>query len=152
MFRGIKKIKIDTKGRMAMPTKTREQLTEVCGGQTILTASPDGCLAMYPVAEFEKIQYSLSKLPATSKRAARLKRLLIAHATDLEWDSQGRVVIPPELREYAGIQKSVAMVGQIQKFEIWDEQTWNSRVNQWKQDELEEKDETTLEALDELVF
>jgi MraZ protein len=152
MFRGIKKIKIDAKGRMAMPTKYREQLTDVCGGQTIMTVDPDGCLSLYPVAVWEQIEHKLSKMPSLNSRARRLKRLLVGHATDIEWDGQGRILIPPELREFASITKNAVMIGQMQKFELWDETIWNDRRDKWKQEELEEEGIDMPSELEDLVY
>ncbi len=137
---------------MALPTKYREQLTEVCGGQIILTVDPDGCLALYPVAEWEKVELQIGKLPSMHPLSKKLKRTLVAHATDMEWDSQGRILIPPELREYAAIGKAAVMVGQMHKFEIWDEAHWNQQQEQWKKEELLLEGSEATEAMQNLVF
>ncbi len=152
MFQGIKTIKIDLKGRMALPTKNREQLTEICGGHTILTVDPSGCLSMYPIAVWEKIAHKLGQIPSLNTRGSRLKRLLIGHAEEIEWDSQGRILIPAKLREFAAIQKTAVMVGQLQKFEIWDEATWNDNCHKWKQEELEETGIEMPAEFEDLVY
>lgn len=125
MFRGLTSINLDEKGRLAIPTKYRSELQECCESQLIVTVSLDRCLLLYPLPEWEVIERQLVKLPSLNKQAKLLQRRLIGHATDCEMDSQGRFLIPDPLRKKAGLEKRVAFVGQGNKFEIWDEETWH---------------------------
>ncbi|MEQ6343038.1 MAG: division/cell wall cluster transcriptional repressor MraZ [Gammaproteobacteria bacterium] len=127
MFRGVTSLSLDTKGRMAMPAKYRDRLQDLCGGQLVITVDRDDrCLLVYPLPEWEEIERKLAKLPSLNKQARRLQRLLIGHATECELDSAGRILLPPKLREYAGLDKQVMLLGQVNKFELWDEQVWNA--------------------------
>ena len=124
-FRGINNLALDTKGRMAMPSRYRERLLENCDGQLVVTVDPDGCLLVYPLPEWEIIESKLVKLPSFNKRAKSIQRLLIGHATECDMDGQGRILLPTLLREYAGLTKKIVMIGQGKKFEIWDEEVWS---------------------------
>jgi MraZ protein len=138
LFRGVNSINLDEKGRLAMPTRYRAELRECCDGQLVVTVGLDKCLALYPLPEFEEIERKLVKLPSLNKQAKRLQRLLIGHATECELDGQGRFLIPEPLRRFAGLEKRLALVGQGNKFEIWDEDLWNSNRDQWIEDERSE--------------
>lgn len=131
MFRGINAINLDEKGRMAVPTKYRAELAEVCEGQLILTVGFDRCLLLLPLPTFEDVERKLMKLPMMDPRVQRVKRLLIGHAAECELDGQGRFLIPELLRNFARISKRVALVGQGNVFEIWNEETWNESREQW---------------------
>ena len=124
-FRGINNLALDTKGRMAMPSRYRERLLEVCGGRLVVTVDPDSCLLVYPLPEWEIIESKLVQLPSFNKRAKAIQRLLIGHATECDMDGQGRILLPTLLREYASLSKKIVMIGQGKKFEIWDEEVWN---------------------------
>ena len=130
-FRGINNIAVDAKGRMAMPARYRERLLEACGGRLIVTVDQDHCLLVYPLPEWEVIEEKLINLPSLNKQSRLLQRLLIGHATDLEMDGQGRVLLPAMLREYAGLQKKAVLIGQGKKLEIWDEETWAKSQEEW---------------------
>ena len=124
-FRGINNLALDTKGRMAMPSRYRERLLEVCGGRLVVTVDPDSCLLVYPLPEWEIIESKLIQLPSFNRRAKSIQRLLIGHATECDMDAQGRILLPTLLRDYASLSKKIVMIGQGKKFEIWDEETWN---------------------------
>jgi MraZ protein len=130
-FRGINNISIDAKGRMAMPARYRERLLESCGGRLVVTVDRDHCLLVYPLPEWEIIETKLVQLPSLNKQARLLQRLLIGHATELEMDAQGRILLPSILRDYAGVSKKAVLIGQGKKFEIWDEDTWNESQEEW---------------------
>ncbi|MCW8922625.1 MAG: division/cell wall cluster transcriptional repressor MraZ [Gammaproteobacteria bacterium] len=124
-FRGINNVALDTKGRMAVPSRYRERVLEACGGRLVVTVDPDSCLLVYPLPEWETIESKLIKLPSLNRQARSIQRLLIGHATECEMDGQGRILLPALLREYAGLGKKIVMIGQGKKFEIWDEEAWN---------------------------
>jgi MraZ protein len=130
-FRGINNIALDAKGRMAMPARYRERLLECCGGRLVVTVDRDHCLLVYPLPEWEVIENQLVSLPSLNKTARVLQRLLIGHATELEMDGQGRILLPAMLRDYAGLSKKAVLIGQGKKFEIWDEDTWSENQQEW---------------------
>ncbi len=130
-FRGINNISVDAKGRMAMPARYRERLLEICGGRLIVTVDRDHCLLVYPLPEWEIIEAKLNALPSLNLQARLLQRLLIGHATELDMDAQGRVLLPAMLRDFAGLKKKAILIGQGKKFEIWDEETWNESQEEW---------------------
>lgn len=126
MFRGESNLSLDGKGRMAVPTRYREPLRDICGGKLIATVSLlDPCLVVYPLPEWQRIEERLKSLPAFDRKAQTIRQLVIGRASDLELDSQGRVLLPQYLREFAHLDKRIKMVGQVNNFEIWDEETWN---------------------------
>jgi MraZ protein len=106
----------------------------------ITVDNSDPCLLLYPLPEWEVIERKLQKLPSFNKQARRLQRLLIGHATDVEMDSAGRLLLPPPLREFAELEKRVVLIGQSNKFEVWSEERWNERRDAWlaAEDDLEE--------------
>lgn len=130
-FRGINNIAVDAKGRMAMPARYRDRLLEACGGRLVVTVDQDHCLLVYPLPEWEVIEEKLINLPSLNKQSRLLQRLLIGHATDLEMDGQGRILLPAMLREYAGLKKKAVLIGQGKKLEIWDEETWAQSQEEW---------------------
>jgi len=131
VFRGVNALNLDAKGRMAMPAKYRDRLQEACSGQLIITVDRDHCLLLYPLPEWEVIERKLVKLPSFNPQARRLQRLLIGHATEVELDGAGRILLPPPLREFAELDKRVVLIGQGNKFELWNETNWDERREQW---------------------
>src|SRR5690606_35580989 len=138
MFRGVNNVSLDAKGRLAIPTRYRERLAERCAGQLVVTVDTARCLLLYPLPDWEEIERKLVKLPSFNPQARRLQRLLVGHATELELDSHGRVLLPPPLREFASLERRVVMIGQGNKFELWDEDTWNERRDAWLTDSASE--------------
>ncbi|SDT90733.1 MraZ protein [Pseudomonas pohangensis] len=127
MFRGANAISLDAKGRLAMPSRYREELVARCAGQLIVTIDAiDPCLCVYPLAEWELIEAKLRELPSLREESRRLQRLLIGNAVDIELDGNGRFLVPPRLREYARLDKHAMLVGQLNKFQLWDEAAWNA--------------------------
>ena len=141
MFRGVSSINLDDKGRLAVPTRYRASLAQSCDGQIVVTVGLDKCLLLYPLPEFEEIERKLVKLPALNKKAKRLQRLLIGHATECEMDGQGRFLIAEPLRRFAGLDRKVVLIGQGNKFEIWDEDGWVTARDEWLDEEQSDDDE-----------
>ena len=139
MFRGANKLTLDAKGRMVMPTRYRERLLERCGGKLVVTVDKDQCLLVYPLPDWEEVERKLMRLPTLNPQARRLQRLMVGHATDLELDGHGRVLLPPSLREYACLARDAVLIGQGARFELWDEARWNERRDEW----LASEDTTT---------
>jgi len=135
MFRGASKITLDAKGRMAMPTRYRDQLSEKSDGRLVLTVDRDYCLLIYPFPDWEEIERKLVRLPSLNPQARRLQRLMVGYATELDLDGHGRILLPRELREFAGLDRQAILIGQGNKFELWDEERWNAKRDQWLQTE-----------------
>ena len=135
MFRGATKITLDDKGRMVMPTRYREQIKELAEGKLVVTVDKDQCLLIYPLPEWEQIERKLMGLPSLNATARRLQRLMVGHATDLPLDGHGRVLLPPELREFAKLGRHGMLIGQGNRFELWDEARWNERRDLWLKNE-----------------
>lgn len=131
MFIGLNNINLDDKGRIAIPAKCREMFAVCChNNQLIITIdTEERCLLMYPLTYWQDIEQKLEKLPSFNYAARRIQRLLIGHATEVLLDNQGRVLLPQELREYAGLKKKLVLVGQGKKFEIWDANLWIEKRN-----------------------
>jgi len=131
MFRGATKITLDDKGRMVMPTRYREQINELAQGKLVVTVDKDQCLLIYPLPEWEQKERDLMNLPSLDATSRWLQRVMVGHATDLLLDGHGRVLLPPELREFAKLGRHVMLIGQGTRFELWDEVRWNERRDAW---------------------
>ena len=148
MFRGVNTLALDTKGRMALPTRYRERVLELSQGKLVVTIDTDErCLLLYTLPDWEQIERKLDALPSFNAQARRIQRLLLGHATDVEMDGNGRLLLPPPLREYAGLDKHVVLIGQGKKFELWDEQLWNNSRDQWLAQETGEGEPLPAELL-----
>ena len=124
MFQGAAQLNLDSKGRLAIPARYRDILQEQCAGQLVLTADADGCLLVYPQPEWRPILGKLLELSALDPRIRALQRRLIGYAEDIVMDAAVRVLISPALRSYAVLDKHVMLIGQGNKFELWDEAKW----------------------------
>jgi MraZ protein len=131
MFRGATKVTLDAKGRMVIPNRYRDELLQRGQGKLIVTIDRDQCLLLYPLPEWEQVERKLMSLPSMHARSRKLQRLMVGHATDVDLDGQGRVLVPPELREFAGLEQRGMLVGQGNRFELWDESRWNGRRDLW---------------------
>ncbi len=131
MFRGATKVSLDAKGRLAIPSRYRERITTRADGHLVATVDRDYCLLIYPLPDWEEIERKLVRLPTLNKQVRRLQRLMIGYATELEMDGHGRILIPRELREFAGLERLAMLIGQGNKFELWDEERWNARRDEW---------------------
>lgn len=115
-----------------MPTRYRSALRERCGGKMVLTIDTEqACLLLYTHDEWLGIEAKLVSLPNFNPQARWIQRLLLGHATVIDLDSSDRLLLPPELREHAGLEKKLALVGQGNKFEIWSEPRWQTERRQW---------------------
>ncbi len=139
MFRGAHALNIDTKGRLAIPVGPRNELIERCGGKLVATINNtrENCLWLYPMDVWEVVEQKVVSLPSFDPNHQKLKRFLIGYASDLELDKSGRILIPAPLREVALLDKSVYLVGQGNKFEIWNEELWTAKCNQWMQEDID---------------
>ena len=129
MFRGIAQLNLDSKGRLAVPARHRDVLLERCGGHLVTTADADRCLLVYPLPDWELIQQKLEGLSNLDPRVRELQRRLIGFAVDVDIDGAGRILIAPALRHYAQLDKSVVLVGQGRKFELWNQENWEQLID-----------------------
>lgn len=145
MFRGISNILIDTKGRLSMPSKYRDAILASAAGQLVITVDhADKCLLLYPMDQWLKVEQALMELPNVNRRVRNMQRLILGHAAELELDVQGRVLLPAPLREYASLDKRVVLVGQVNKFELWDADQWQQARDVWLQATCEDDDSDDL--------
>ncbi|MGI9230018.1 MAG: division/cell wall cluster transcriptional repressor MraZ [Gammaproteobacteria bacterium] len=146
MFRGLNEVSLDSKGRVAIPSRFRDRLTSIAAGCLVQTMSPLDCsLWIYPLPEWGLIEAKLAALSDFDRQSRRAKQMMRGYATDCQLDLQGRILIPASLREYAQLGKQIVILGQGNKFEIWDKQVWKEQRNIWLDslaDETSEPSET----------
>jgi len=130
MFIGTNIVKPDSKGRLAVPARHRERLRECCASRVAVTVHPAGkrLLWMFPWNEWESVAERVAGLPPLVEQNARLQHLFLSNAFELELDGQGRILLPPYLRQHAGIEngREVAIIGQGRRFEVWDAEAWTA--------------------------
>jgi MraZ protein len=130
MFSGNDAINMDAKGRIAIPTRVRELLHQSCQGQVVLTAHTENrCLHLFPKPHWEEIVPVIESLPSFNQISRKAKLKLIGYASHLELDGNGRILVPPTLREFAALEKKLMLVGQVKGLELWSEQEFNSYIN-----------------------
>ena len=135
MFRGISSVTMDANGRMALPARYRDAVAVASDGRIVVTIGMrESCLLLYPLAEWELVQGKLENLSNINPQARLLQRLLIGHATDLELDAAGRLLLPSMLRDFGGLKKKLVLVGQGNKIEIWSADHWQQRLNLWREE------------------
>jgi MraZ protein len=117
VFQGASAINLDAKGRLSIPAKHRDALSIQCEGRLTLTRHPDGCVMLFPRPVWEQHRQQISAWPM---QARAWQRIFLGYATDVEMDSAGRILVSPELRTAAGIDREVMMMGMGSHFEIWD--------------------------------
>ena len=131
MFRGATKVTLDAKGRLAIPTRYRERLHARCEGQVVVTVDRQHCLLIYPLRDWEDIERQLIRLPSSNRKVREYKQMMVGYATELELDGSGRILLPKELREFADLDRQVVLIGQGNKFELWDEPRWDAKRTGW---------------------
>ena len=131
IFRGLNKISLDTKGRIAIPVRYKDSLSNLSSNILICTIDQDHCLLLYPLKFWKSIEKKIMALPTLNPTSRRLQRLMVGHATEIEMDSNGRILIPKELRGFAKLTKQAMLVGQGNKFEIWNYNDWNTGREKW---------------------
>lgn len=133
MFIGQYNNKMDSKGRISVPVKFREEL----GIKFIVTRGLDSCLFGYSLEEWEKVEKKIKSLPITKKNARTFQRFFFSGATEVEIDKQGRINLPSVLIEHANLTKECVINGLSNRIEIWDRDSWNNMLND-SEDEIEE--------------
>ena len=127
MFESAAALSLDAKGRLAIPARHRESLLAAAEGSLVLTAHPHRCLLLYPSPVWQPIRDQILKGSSLNPAIASIKRVLVGNARTEELDSAGRILVAPELREYANLQKTVYLVGMGTHFEIWSEAGWKQQ-------------------------
>jgi MraZ protein len=122
MFLGTHSPRLDDKGRLILPAKFRDELAE----GLVITKGQERCLFVFPISEFTQIAEQLRAAPMTHKAARAYSRVFFASASDEIPDKQGRITIPPHLREYAGLTRDCVVIGASTRVEIWDSQAWET--------------------------
>jgi MraZ protein len=133
VFQGASALAMDAKGRLAVPTRHREVLQALCAGQLTVTKHPDGCLVVFPRPVWEGFRERVAALPMS---AAGWKRVFLGNAMDVEIDGAARVLISPELRAAAGLQKDVLLMGMGSHFELWDAATYAAHETKVMQSDM----------------
>ena len=132
VFRGFNKISIDSKGRLAVPSRYRDLIAVQTENNLIITLNPlDRSLWLYPLYEWNVIENKLATLSDFDKQSRRTKQMMRGYASDCQLDSQGRILLPKELRSYAELTKQAVILGQGNKFEIWNESAWDIQSDEW---------------------
>jgi MraZ protein len=129
VFFGETAINLDAKGRLAVPIRYREALQEQCGNRMVLTYSAfdSGSLWLQSEETWEQVRDDVMALPSFNSSHRSLQRRLVGSATAVEPDASGRILLPPSLRQVAGLEKRVVMLGMGKRFEIWNENTLNNK-------------------------
>jgi len=136
MFRGVNNVNIDAKGRISIPVRFREELLNHCKGEMVVTIdTEERCLLIYPQPDWNDIQRKVESLPSFNSAARRVQRLLIGHATDIQMDGSGRLLLTSPLRDYAQLGKKGVLIGQGKKLELWNEGFWVERRDLWLEDQ-----------------
>ncbi|MBF0751853.1 MULTISPECIES: division/cell wall cluster transcriptional repressor MraZ [Pasteurellaceae] len=131
MFRGAAAVNLDSKGRVAIPTRYRAEIIEKNQGQMVCTVDiRQPCLLLYPLDEWEKIEQKLLSLSNFDPNQRRLQRVMLGYATECEMDAQGRILLSGPLRQHAKLEKGLMLVGQLNKFEIWSDSEWNAQIEE----------------------
>lgn len=145
MFRGISSTSIDAKGRLGLPQRFREIFLGTSTGKLVVTVDAlDRCLLMYPLSEWDTVQRRLESLSNVHQGTRMLQRLLIGHATDLEMDKSGRILLPGVLRKYALLDRKAVLIGQGNKLEVWSDNVWADQMESWQ----DQKNKTARENIE----
>jgi MraZ protein len=120
MFSGASLLSIDAKGRLAIPTRYRDALAS----NIVVTADPSGCLLLFPEPAWKPFEARVSALPNLNPRIKAMQRMWLGYRADCEVDSAGRILLSPEQRDYAKLERKVHMIGQGDRFEMWSERGW----------------------------
>lgn len=123
---------IDPKSRLFIPAKLRD----ILGNEIVIAKNVDRCISVYPRSSWECFEEKLAQLPEIQSRD--IKRFLYSSANDVQPDSQGRILLPQKLRDYAGIDKNVTIIGAGDHVEIWDDNAWNEKINGSDNDKIVE--------------
>jgi len=131
VFRGANSINLDSKGRIAIPAKYRNSIAESAESHMIVTCDPyENCLLIFTLKHWESTEADLQALSNSKPLFRRLKRIMLAHATEVDMDASGRLLIPGVLRERASLNKESMLIGQGNTFQLWNESEWNGLMQE----------------------
>lgn len=147
IFRGRFEYAIDPKGRVNIPAPFRERLQESGQDSFVLTNFSD-CLFAFPADDWARMEEKLSQVPITDRKKNAFVRFLIGGAVEATPDKQGRILVPPSLRSYAGLEKDVVIQGMPNRFEIWSLERWRQEVGRFEKEVAE--DPALARAISEL--
>lgn len=133
MFRGRFEHSIDGKGRVSIPAKFREILKRDYGRDELIVTILDNCLVAYPVAEWQIFEEKMKNFSQLKKEAQSFLRYFYSGAMECAIDDHGRILIPPQFREHAGLNKEIVFVGMMNRFEIWDKGVWEKESAKYKE-------------------
>lgn len=140
-FRGLTKLSVDAKGRVAMPKAHRDTLEQSGIVELVVTASPSRCLNVFAQQDWLELEQKIMAAPnVTSKGVQKLQRLYVGYATPVELDGTGRMLLSSELRAFSGIDRKAMLVGQGKKFELWDEGRWEREFGLCDDDDVDMSD------------
>ncbi|NVK26219.1 MAG: division/cell wall cluster transcriptional repressor MraZ [Gammaproteobacteria bacterium] len=129
MFRGASALSLDSKGRLSIPSRHRGLLLSESEGKMVCTVDlHQPCLLLYPLYEWEEVEMKLRQLSSMNPQERRVQRVLLGNAHEADMDKSGRILLPSTLRQHAGLEKSIMMVGQLNKFELWSESKWQEQL------------------------
>ena len=123
---------------MAIPTRYRDGISARCGGSLVATMDSNDCILLYPLPEWEDLERRLMRLPGNKPAVRAFQRRMVGRAAEVEMDSHGRILISKELREMAGLDKQSMLIGQGNKFELWDESRWSKWLEETSGDDGQE--------------
>lgn len=124
MFRGRYEHTIDAKGRTSVPARYRDALSAANERRIVVTSALDPCLVAYAPAEWAAFEEKLARLPQFDRAVQKLRRIYVSGAVECEFDDVGRILVPPTLREHAGLKKDVLWAGAGRYAELWDKEAW----------------------------
>ncbi len=130
MFRGQYTYSVDSKGRLSIPAKLRRQLSPEANDTFVMTQGTANCIDVYPMDQWQQFEQKLIDLNPFNPQEAKFIRMILQHATEDNLDSQSRILIPPNLLQYAKIEKEVLVLGALKKIELWDPKTYREYLEQ----------------------
>lgn len=141
IFRGRFEYTIDPKGRVNIPARFREQLAN-SGQESFIVTNYSGCLCVYPVGEWSQIEESVARASSVNRKLNTFLRFFVGGAVEVVPDKQGRILIPPSLRSYAGLDRDVVITGMPRRFEIWSREKWEVEVGRFEKEGMEDPELT----------
>lgn len=152
MFRGIHSIAVDAKGRLSIPKRVREKLLAASNGELMITVGSSTSLLVFPLEEWWPTEEKIMNLPNTNKLNRRLQLTYVGHATEVDMDANGRILIPPELRSYTDLNRQAVLIGQGKRLEIWSEKGWQAETEKMRMEIADAEHDQYSDAAKELFI